>query len=149
MNSRLVLDVVPINDPQVWNATLALMPFAHVLQTWEWGEFKAATTGWMPHRLAFMQDRGVVAMAQVLTRRRGPISIMYVPKGPALDYTNQALRMRVIDELKRYAVELRAVFIKIDPDVTTGIGVPGQPESYDDPTGHQIMAEWRAAGWVF
>ncbi len=138
-----------ITDRDTWNATLALMPYAHVLQTWEWGDFKAATTGWKPQRLAFMWQAQAVGMAQVLTRQEGPFRIMYVPKGPALDYTNADLRKAVIAELKRLAQERRAIFIKIDPDVTVGTGVPGEPDAFEDPTGGQVSDEWKAAGWVF
>ncbi len=140
-----------VTDRATWNATLALMPYAHVLQTWEWGDFKAATTGWSPQRIAYMHQGGVVAMAQVLTRRVGPLAIMYVPKGPALDYSNEALRQAVLDSLKRHAQDSGAIFIKIDPDITTGVGVPGDPdyEAYDDPLGLQITAEWQQAGLTF
>ncbi|MBN1120526.1 MAG: peptidoglycan bridge formation glycyltransferase FemA/FemB family protein [Anaerolineae bacterium] len=138
-----------INNREKWNATLALMPFAHVLQTWEWGEFKTSTTGWQPHRIAFMDGETVVAMAQVLTRREGPFQVMYVPKGPALDYTNEPLRKAVIDALKSYARQHGAIFIKIDPDVVIGAGVPGEPDACEDDLGKQIAAEWRAAGLRF
>src|SRR5689334_11831665 len=144
-----LLQTTRITDPALWNATLALLPYAHVLQTWEWGDFKAATTGWAPERIAFMHQGGVVAMAQVLTRRVGPLSVMYVPKGPALDYLDPSLRAGVLAELKRHAAERGAIFIKLDPDVTVGVGVPGQPDAYDDPTGHQIQAEWSHAGLGF
>jgi lipid II:glycine glycyltransferase (peptidoglycan interpeptide bridge formation enzyme) len=88
-------------------------------------------------------------MAQVLTRRAGPFRIMYVPKGPALDYTNADLRRAVLESLKRYARENRAIFIKIDPDVVTGTGVPGEPGAREDPLGQQVAAEWSAAGLRF
>ncbi len=138
-----------VTDRDTWNSTLALMPYAHVLQTWEWGEFKAATTGWKPHRIAYMHQGEAVAMAQLLIRQEGPFRIMYVPKGPALDYCNPALRLAVLEELKRHAREERVIFLKIDPDVVTGVGIPGEPEAYEEPTGQQIAAEWRQVGWRF
>jgi lipid II:glycine glycyltransferase (peptidoglycan interpeptide bridge formation enzyme) len=140
---------VTITDRDTWNATLALMPYAHVLQTWEWGEFKAATTGWIPRRIAYMHEGAVAAMAQILTRRLGPLAIMYVPKGPALDYADQPLRQAVLDSLKRHARLSGAIFLKIDPDVVIGVGVPGEYGAYDDPLGAQIAAEWQAAGLRF
>jgi len=144
-----LLQPTNIDDPAKWNATLALLPYAHVLQTWEWGDFKAATTGWVPERIAYMYHGAVAAMAQVLTRRVGPLSVMYVPKGPALDYADPALRAGVLAELKRRANERGAIFVKIDPDVTIGVGVPGQPGSYDEPLGAQIAHEWSAAGLTY
>src|SRR5690242_16323153 len=149
MIQQKLLQTTRITDPALWNATLALLPYAHVLQTWEWGDFKAATTGWSPERIAFMHQGGVAAMAQVLTRRVGPFSVMYVPKGPALDYMDPALRAGVLAELKRHAVEQGAIVLKLDPDVITGVGVPGQQGAYDDPTGMQIQNEWTAAGLAF
>ncbi|MBN1310067.1 MAG: peptidoglycan bridge formation glycyltransferase FemA/FemB family protein [Anaerolineae bacterium] len=133
-------------DRAIWNTTLAQMPYAHVLQTWEWGDFKAATTGWVPERIAYMHQSSVVAMAQILTRQIGPFKMMYVPKGPALDYTDPSLRAAVLDDLKRHVHQQDAIFLKIDPDVVTGVGVPGAPDAFDDPTGLQIAAEWQAAG---
>jgi peptidoglycan pentaglycine glycine transferase (the first glycine) len=138
-----------VTDRAVWNATLAQMPYGHILQTWEWGDFKITTTGWAAERIAYTHQGGVVAMAQILTRRIGPLAIMYVPKGPVLDYSDQALRSAVLDALKRHAEEHNAIFLKIDPDVVTGAGVPGEPGSFEDPTGRQIIAEWTTAGLRF
>src|SRR5687768_2832774 len=138
-----------ITDRNVWNATLAQMPYAHVLQAWEWGDFKHATTGWTPQRIAYMHKGAVVAMAQILTRRIGPFAVQYVPKGPARDYTDQNLRTSVIKALQHHARESKAIFIKIDPDVVCGTGVPGEPEALEIPLGHQIAAEWQVAGMHF
>lgn len=138
-----------ITDRDTWNATLALMPYAHILQTWEWGEFKAATTGWRPQRIAYLHQGQVVAMAQILTRQEGPFRIMYVPKGPALDYANGPLRRAVLEELKHYARDRRAIFIKIDPDVVIGVGVPGEPDALDIPLGLEVQREWEQAGLLF
>lgn len=145
------LHPMTITDHQTWNATLAIFPSAHVLQAWEWGEFKAATTGWHAERIAYMHHGKAVALAQILTRQKGPLKVMYVPKGPILDYNNQPLRQAVIDQLKRHAQENGAIFIKIDPDVVIGTGVPekGDQSAYDNPLGLQVAAEWEQAGFQF
>ncbi len=54
----------------------------HPLQSWAWGELKARH-GWKPERIAFEEPWGS-GMAQVLFRRKGPVSIAYVPRGPVL-----------------------------------------------------------------
>src|SRR5690606_4485844 len=138
-----------ITDRNIWNASLAKMPTSHVLQTWEWGEFKAETTGWKPHRLAFFNHGEAVGMAQVLTRQEGPLRVMYVPKGPVLDYTDEDVRQSVLAELKRYAEEHGAIFIKIDPDVVIGVGEPGAPDAKTLPLGYTIQQEWEKAGLRF
>lgn len=140
---------ITITDRDTWNGTLALLPTAHVLQTWEWGEFKAATTGWKPQRLAFMHRNQAVAMAQILTRQEGPFRVMYVPKGPALDWTDAALRRAVLNEIRRFAADRSAIFVKIDPDVVLDSGEPGTEYDQPNPLGHTIRAEWEDAGWLF
>ncbi|HYO88067.1 MAG TPA: peptidoglycan bridge formation glycyltransferase FemA/FemB family protein [Candidatus Limnocylindrales bacterium] len=132
-----------------WNAALSALPYAHVLQTWEWGEFKRATTGWQPLRLAFERGGQIVAMASVGVRRAGPARVMYAPKGPALDYTDAALTAAVLDHLQRLARKHGAIWLKIDPDVIAGTGVPGEPDEAPDPTGSAITAALRARGWRF
>ena len=39
-----LLNIIEITDKDQWNSELAKLPYAHVLQTWEWGEFKYETT---------------------------------------------------------------------------------------------------------
>ncbi len=147
--SSMQVQATPITDRNLWNATLAQMPSAHVLQSWEWGEFKQATTGWEPKRIAYLNRGEVVAMAQVLTRRAGPFKIMYVPKGPVLDYTDQPLRVAVLNALKYHTRESGAIFLKIDPDVVIGTGVPGELGSQEVPLGHAVAAEWTAQEFTF
>jgi peptidoglycan pentaglycine glycine transferase (the first glycine) len=138
-----------VTDRETWNATLALIPNAHVLQTWEWGEFKAKTTGWKPERFAYLHKGQAVAFAQILTRQEGPFKVSYVPKGPALDYSNRELGRAVLEALKRHARERNVIFLKIDPDVALGYGVPGEPDAYEDSLGTGIAAEWEQAGLRF
>src|SRR5215218_848463 len=95
--------VETISDARQWNDNLRTLPFAHVLQTWEWGEFKRETTGWQPKRLAFRRDGQIVAMASVGVRRVGPLTLMYAPKGPAFAYEDDNLRAFVLDTLQSMA----------------------------------------------
>lgn len=138
-----------ITDATEWNRVLATLPQPHVLQTWEWGRFKSETTGWQPERLSFLNRGQVVALAQVLTRQEGPFKIMYVPKGPTLDWSNQPLRHAVVEALKTYANKHGAIFIKLDPDVAVGTGIPGQPDATNAPVGLQVIEEWKQAGLLF
>jgi len=120
-----MLTITSVTDPATWNDTLRTLPNAHVLQTWEWGEFKRRETGWLPERLHFSDQSGdVVAAASVLTRRVGPLRVMYVPKGPALDYENHDRVIGVMAHLEQLARQRRAVWLKIDPDVVAGRGIP-------------------------
>ncbi len=148
------LTATPITDRAAWNETLRGLPCAHVLQSWEWGEFKQRETGWTPERIAFRDDAGAtVAAASVLTRRVGPLRVVYVPKGPALDYGNPARAAAVLDWLEGLARRRRAVWLKIDPDVAAGTGLPGGDDPdrppQDDPTGQRVIETLRERGWRF
>lgn len=101
-----------------WDTALASIPYAHVLQSWAWGDIKARH-GWQPVRVLFYENNSPVAAAQILRRAlpRTPFGVLYVPKGPALDFDNADLYARVCGELENLARQRSAIFIKQDPDV--------------------------------
>lgn len=138
-----------ITDPRAWNDIVRSLPYSHVLQSWEWGEFKQRY-GWKAERLVFEKE-GVVAAAQVLARRARPLPLylLYVPKGPLLDYRDRPLRQAVLEALVAYARKQRAIFIKIDPDVVVEDGLPGAGEATDDPLGLAFTGDLQAGGWRF
>lgn len=107
-----------ITNPAEWNSTLAALPGAHVLQTWQWGEIKARH-GWSPMRFAFRETDSVAGAAQILRRLlpRTPFGVLYVPKGPALASDDPNFLSIVLNEIERIAREQRAIFVKIDPDI--------------------------------
>lgn len=143
------LTVKPITDRITWNALLRPLPHAHVLQTWEWGAFKQRTTGWTPERLAFELAGEVVAAAQVLTRRVGPLRVMYVSRGPALDYTNAGLVSAVLDHLQQMARRRGALWLKIDPELPAGFGIPGEDDAQPNPPGQALVTQLKQRGWRF
>ena len=142
-----------LNLKENWNALLASLPGAHVLQTWEWGQVKARF-GWEPHYQIWRDEKDrVVAAALILQRSLSlgglgtPMRVLYVPKGPVLDWSNQLLRQRVLIDLSSLAQRKGAIFIKIDPDVRLGTGFPGQPAAEEECLGQEISGELQAGGW--
>ena len=140
-----------------WNQALASLPNAHALQSWVWGDFKSRW-GWSAQRLTLTVAQSSwepLAAAQVLKRRipHLPYSILYVPKGPALDYTNSAHVSAVLDHLQQMARQRRAIWLKIDPDVIAGTGIPGGVDDnrppHADPTGQQAIATLTGRAWRF
>lgn len=141
--------VETIHNRHIWNNTLRALPYAHVLQTWEWGEFKRQTTGWQPSRIAFKRGSDIVAMASVLTRFMGPLSVMYVPKGPALRYEDPTLLDDVLDYLQNAARRRFALWLKIDPDVIAGTGIPGDLVDTPYLPGQSVIRTLKHRGWLF
>ncbi len=125
------------------------LPCAHVLQTWEWGEFKRATAGWAPLRLAFSRGGNPVAMASLLSRKMGPLQVLYVSKGPAMDYADGDLAAQVFSELERRARGAGLVWLKIDPDVIAATGLPKSAEERACSVGRAITQTLRRRGWRF
>ncbi len=117
-----------VNDSREWNNLISALPHAHILQSWEWGEFKSRS-GWSARRLVWGTD----AAAQILTRSalRGAVRVLYIPKGPLLDWSNDSLRARVLDDLQSLARRERAIFIKIDPDLPIGAEITRELEIRD------------------
>ncbi|MFZ5908750.1 MAG: lipid II:glycine glycyltransferase FemX [Chloroflexota bacterium] len=141
-------------DPSRWNDLIASLPAPHLLQTWEWAQVKAKY-GWAPMPFVWSGKSGVVAAAMVLKRRipiRGMaarLSVLYAPKGPLLDWSDEALRERVLDDLQAFARRQGAIFLKMDPDVRLGTGVPGGQEEVVDNGGQAVMSALKRRGWRF
>ena len=135
MNLRLVQSPTKVE----WNQALNHLPNPHLLQTWEWGSLKSRY-GWRAtHRLWLDTETSKPrAVALVLARPLGPLPlrIMYVPKGPILDYANRRLVELVLEHLETMAGTERAPYIKIDPDVDLNAEV-----------GREVIATLRERGW--
>jgi peptidoglycan pentaglycine glycine transferase (the first glycine) len=143
----------PVAQRSEWNAALAALPNAHLLQSWEWGEFKAGY-GWEPERLLWCTpDDKPAAAAQVLARRmRAPglgfsRSVLYVPRGPVLDWRRVELADQVLRELRELSARPGILQIKIDPDVPVGYGLPDSAEAEEDPVGCALMQRLPALGY--
>jgi len=107
-------------DAAHWNATLLQLPDPHVLQSWEWGELKGQT-GWTARRLLWLEGREPRAAASLLLRRLRPLplGVAYVPKGPLLDWNEAGLAEVVLQAIEAQARRRGAIFVKIDPDVSS------------------------------
>ncbi len=134
-----------------WNGAIAHLPGAHVLQSWEWGQCKARF-GWSVERRFWERDDSqIAAAAQILRRtvRVGPLTagVIYLPKGPLLDWRNGEVCAAVLADLERIARAERAIQLKIDPDLTVGRYDPDTGGSPSDPAGEEILSLYRRRGW--
>jgi lipid II:glycine glycyltransferase (peptidoglycan interpeptide bridge formation enzyme) len=77
------------------------------------------------------------------------LSVLYVPKGPLLDWGDHALRRQALKDLAGLARRQGAIFVKIDPDVLVGTGVPGEPGALETELGAQVVAGLEGAGWRY
>jgi peptidoglycan pentaglycine glycine transferase (the first glycine) len=142
------VQAIAVQDPETWDRILLSLPNPNILQSWSWGQFKARH-GWMSTPLFFQEDGQTVAAASVLQRKipRLPISVLYVPRGPVLNWVEAELADRVLEALERLARQRRALFVKIDPDVYYGDDVPSF--SPRPACGAAITSLLEARGWCF
>jgi peptidoglycan pentaglycine glycine transferase (the first glycine) len=151
---------------QKWNQLIASLPISHLLQTWEWSQVKVKY-GWqaMPfvwsdrpsalNQPVSMESSQAVAAAMVL-KRSFPIGgfakrmcVLYIPKGPLMDWNDTALRMRVLTDLQAFAKDQGAIFVKADPDVVLGTGIPGTATAIEDKAGQEVRLDLIQQGWKF
>jgi lipid II:glycine glycyltransferase (peptidoglycan interpeptide bridge formation enzyme) len=140
----------------VWNELIASLPQPHLLQTWEWSHVKEVY-GWkaMPFIWRFADSEKISAAAMVLKRTislggfSAKLNILYIPKGPNLDWKDDKLYRRLLEDLQAFAKSQRAIFIKIDPDVALGTGVPETEDATEDESGQKIRSELERRGWLF
>ncbi len=128
-----------VSTPDEWHSALARLPAPHVLQSWEWGGFKARH-GWRASHWLWEEGSKPRAAALLLTRQlaRLPLCVAYVPKGPTLDYGDEPLLNQVLSDLERLARQTGALSIKIDPDVERS-----------GPIGRMVVEQLQRRGWRF
>jgi lipid II:glycine glycyltransferase (peptidoglycan interpeptide bridge formation enzyme) len=138
-----------------WNKTIASLPDPHFLQTWEWAQVKAGY-GWSPMPYLWVDGRGQAAAAAMILKRQvirrgfaARLSVLYAPKGPLLDWMNEPLRTRVLDDLQALARSQGAIFLKIDPDVILGWGIPHSGDRSREGDGQGLVQELVRRGWRF
>ncbi len=100
--------------PQSWNELIASIPLAHYMpqshymQTWQWSQAKARA-GWQPIPLVWEDAIGKPVAAAMVLKRAIPlpglskkICILYVPRGPLMDWDDAALRLRVLERFASF-----------------------------------------------
>lgn len=143
-----------MNGPE-WNRLIATLPISHVLQTWEWGQVKAHF-GWQPVPRLWQTANGEVeAAAMVLERAlvlpglQKTYRVLYIPRGPLLrTWSDERLRAKVLHDLRQFAIDRKAIFIKIDPEVEQGRGISDDPSAVDNLLARELRTELRQFGWI-
>jgi lipid II:glycine glycyltransferase (peptidoglycan interpeptide bridge formation enzyme) len=66
-----------------------------------------------------------------------------------LDWTNESLRNRVLNDLQTFAKKQGGIFLKMDPDVVLGTGIPSRESDVVDRGGQSVMSELKRRGWRY
>lgn len=156
-------------ENNIWNSIISKLPNPHFLQTYEWAQVKAKY-GWSPLYSVWDADGGwkvegdpklfstfhsPVAAALILKRQilnngfTARLAILYAPKGPLLDWTNELLRNRVLDDLQTFAKKQGVLFLKMDPDIVLGMGIPKGENDAIDNGGQAVISDLKWRGWRY
>jgi peptidoglycan pentaglycine glycine transferase (the first glycine) len=157
-----------LSFPIRWNQVISGLPNPHFLQSYEWARVKAQY-GWQPLYALWDRDGEMqivsdgatpapqVTQAAALILRKSvriggmaaPLHVFYAPKGPNLDWADEALYQKVLADLEEFARRNKAIFLKIDPDVVMGTGVPGTESERRDLVGQAMQARLDGRDWSY
>ena len=122
-------------------------PQTNLLQSSDWANIK---DNWGNERLGIYQDQKLVAVASILIQPL-PLgfTMLYIPRGPIMDYQNSELVAFMLQSIKTYAKSKRAVFAKFDPSLFLRKGLIGQ-EAKDQEATLAIIQSLKECGveWV-
>ena len=122
-------------------------PQTNLLQSSDWANIK---DNWGNERLGIYQDQKLVAVASILIQPL-PLgfTMLYIPRGPIMDYQNSQLVSFMLQSIKTYAKSKRAVFAKFDPSLFLRKGLIGQ-EAKDQEATLAIIQSLKECGveWI-
>lgn len=102
-------------DRDTWDEFVAQQSDGHLLQSWGWGDFKAAF-GWQPMRVALSASTKIVAAAQLVFRPSPLGPLAYIPKGPVLGQATASQQGQLWAAVHRLARQRRAFVLKVEPE---------------------------------
>lgn len=111
-SARVVAQVVTEAGP--WDSSIEQLQ-GSLLQSWRWGELKSRH-GWSPVRLLLTAEDHPLLAAQILFRRFGPLSVAYVPRGPAGIDPGPTLTAMLTAALDKVCKRRNAAIIFVEPD---------------------------------
>lgn len=99
-----------------WNALTVQEPYFALMQSWEWGEYKAKL-GWRVFRVAVEENGALLSGAQVLikTLPMKLASIAYIPRGPFGRWQDEDVYSALLAKIEEIARTWNAVFLKVEP----------------------------------
>jgi len=120
-NPQIAPKLRPIEiEKQNWNIFVAGAENGHLLQTSQWGDFKAQT-GWDMARVAVGDDKGIVAGALILLRRL-PLGqrLAYIPRGPVGPWWEDGVKEPLLAAIHNEARRRGAFMLKVEPELPDG-----------------------------
>jgi len=107
-----------ITKKEIWNRFVQSQKSSHILQAFEWGEFKSLQ-GWKSRRFILEENGEAEAIYPILEKKIPLIGckFWYLSRGPVGDFQDQQLVGQILDNLLNMAKENRVLAVKIRPEI--------------------------------
>lgn len=109
----------PLFDAQ-WDAFVARHAFSQFLQTSAWARLKEQF-GWQATRVVVGDRNAPVGGASILLRRAAGITLAYVPRGPVVNWHDEAATRRVMTVVADEARRMGASVLLVEPELTDSL----------------------------
>ncbi|MEG0468688.1 MAG: peptidoglycan bridge formation glycyltransferase FemA/FemB family protein [Longicatena sp.] len=102
-------------EPKEHDAFVSNHPLCNLLQSSQWAKVKE---NWDHEIVGVVEKDALIVSASILIKRL-PLgfTMMYIPRGPIMDYENKDVMAFFFKELKKWAKKYRCLFIKMDPGI--------------------------------
>jgi len=131
-------------DPQKHDAFMKAHPLCNLLQTSKWAQVK---DNWQ-HSIIGVEDHGTLVASAMVLMKKLPLNftMMYIPRGPIMDYEDEALMKFFFAHMKKWAKSYHCLFIKMDPGIhVNDYKIPDKNADYDPKTA-VIIKNMKQAG---
>lgn len=118
----------------------------NLLQSASWAKVK---DNWDNERIGFYKNNQLVASASILIKPLPlGMTMLYIPRGPIMDYQDQELLHFVLTSLKKFAKTKKALFIKFDPSLFL-VQNQSVEERQDNPKTLDLINNLQKAGAIW
>ena len=133
-------------DPREHDAFVKAHPLCDLLQSSAWTKVKS---NW-DHQIVGLRKRSRLATSALILIRRLPLGLcmMYIPRGPIMDLTDEEMTRSFFQALKAWAKKQRCIFIKMDPAVLLRSYPYGTPQPEEDPAALRCIENMKQAGAI-
>ena len=114
------MKIIEIDSGQreTWDKEISRFERGHPFNSYGWGKVREVD-GWAPSYFMACRDNHVDGMVMVLSKALPGtgFSIMYAPKGPICNFSDQEALHALLEKIKELGKKRRAIFLRIDPNI--------------------------------
>ncbi len=140
------MEFIETINPQEHDDFIKGHPLCNLLQTSKWALVK---DNW-DHRIIGVKQNGTLIASAMVLIKQLPMgfTMMYIPRGPIMDYENGALIRFFFAHMKRWAKQYHCLFIKMDPGIHINDYKIKDKNDHYDPKTEKILAHMKQANAI-